>query len=569
MMMHQLAERIVVSGALVALATVCLIQYMYFVSRVSKQRNKIDDYDKHLKWLESELTVIKRDRSIARMEIEILSEFVAQAEFDKALSNILRHYVPDSRKELCAVLEVTPNGHRVVQSKGLDTESLKSLQVDPELWDQAQEASTLTLTDAELHESVLLRSLSTEDRGKVRELYIVPIRSHEHLAGLLITSNLYPADALRRSQLELVSRLMQSVAVHLDRSRQDLEQQQQLKTARRILELRAITDREYRNPLEMVEDFLAALATTLNTDRATLYTFGQHSKQHQTQVLKCGKQQQPGIDTQWSLHESRLAQSALISSEMQFFDESQLRAIGISTLVRTAVVAPLTCSPDAVNVICLTQQHADDNLKTNRALLDWAFEFLSEAIRRALNQVRVELQANQDGLTQLANRRAFDERVRVEFRRSEHKQTPCSLLLCDLDRFKAINDSYGHQAGDEVLRTVSRTVRCQVEGIRDLDRALIARYGGEELAVLLPGMAAKGAERIAESIRSAVEQLVIPYQGQHIPVTISIGLASFPTNIHSTADLIAAADAALYRAKSAGRNRVCCGSLAESASMTH
>jgi len=563
-MLHNLAERIVVSGALVSVATICLIQYLYFVSRMSKQRNKIDDYDKHLKWLESELTVIKRDRSIARMEIEILSEFVAQAEFDKALSNILRHYVPDSRKELCAVLEVQDGGHRVVQSKGLDPESLAALTIDPQLIDRVLNSSTVTLTGSDLHDSLLLRKLSAADRGKVRELYVVPIRGGDNLAGLLITSNLYPADALRRNQLELVSRLMQSVAIHLDRSRQDLEQQQQLETARQILDLRSIADREYRNPLEMVEDFLAALATTLKTDRATLYTFGQHSRQQHSQVLKCGKPQQPGIESQWSLHESRLAQSALISSEIQFFDESQLRAMGISTLVRTAVVAPLTCSPDAVNVICLTQQHAADNLKSNRALLDWAFEFLSEAIRRALNQVRVELQANQDGLTELANRRAFDERVRVEFKRSEHKNSPCSLLLCDLDRFKLINDSYGHQAGDEVLRSVSRTIRAQVEGIRDFDRALIARYGGEELAVLLPEMPAKGAERVAESIRSAVEQLVISYQGHHIPVTISIGLASFPSHIQSTKDMIAGADAALYRAKSAGRNRVCCGSLAES-----
>lgn len=133
----------------------------------------------------------------------------------------------------------------------------------------------------------------------------------------------------------------------------------------------------------------------------------------------------------------------------------------------------------------------------------------------------------------------------------------CSLLLADLDRFKSINDTHGHPAGDEVLRVVAQLLREHVGRMRSGERSVLARYGGEELVVLLPGVGLPGALRLAAEIRLAVEQRAIPFQNKSLRVTISIGPPSCPRHAMTPADIISAADQSLYRAKSEDRNRVC------------
>jgi diguanylate cyclase (GGDEF)-like protein/PAS domain S-box-containing protein len=169
-----------------------------------------------------------------------------------------------------------------------------------------------------------------------------------------------------------------------------------------------------------------------------------------------------------------------------------------------------------------------------------------------------------DGLTGLSNRRRFDERLEEEYRRAERWYQPLGLVLLDVDHFKGFNDRYGHLAGDDCLRRISRSVAAAVPRSGDC----AARYGGEEIAVLLPATGLDGAMAVAERIRAAVAALGIAHEGSRFGiVTVSGGAVetwpSRPGGVPS--DLIRAADAALYRAKAAGRNRVC---LADHAPVT-
>ena len=166
-------------------------------------------------------------------------------------------------------------------------------------------------------------------------------------------------------------------------------------------------------------------------------------------------------------------------------------------------------------------------------------------------------QANRDSLTDLANRRFFDQALRQQLESSREDRSEFSLLLCDLDHFKSVNDTWGHQAGDEVLRVVARILTEQTAKMRAGESAFIARYGGEELAVLLDGVGIQGARRIAEQIREAISVETIWYRRIPIRVTTSIGLATFPNDGQCEESLLAAADAGLYNAKDAGRNLVC------------
>ncbi|MGV8988971.1 MAG: diguanylate cyclase [Cypionkella sp.] len=158
--------------------------------------------------------------------------------------------------------------------------------------------------------------------------------------------------------------------------------------------------------------------------------------------------------------------------------------------------------------------------------------------------------ANADGLTGISNRRAFDIAFAEAF--SKHLRTghPASLLSIDLDHFKRINDTWGHPAGDEVLRMAARAM---TENIRSTDR--LFRMGGEEFCVVMSDASVEKAVEVAERLRLSLHATKVPFENEEIRFTVSIGVAGFGDGA-TPEDVIAAADAALYRAKSGGRNRL-------------
>ena len=183
-------------------------------------------------------------------------------------------------------------------------------------------------------------------------------------------------------------------------------------------------------------------------------------------------------------------------------------------------------------------------------------EELVEERTRALEEANATLEAlsNTDGLTGIANRRAFDCRLDQEWRRGQRTGSPLALLMLDLDNFKHFNDRYGHLAGDRCLQAVAQIL---AKSGRRADE-IAARYGGEEFVVLLPETNCDEALGIARLIQKAVWTLALPHAGTLAGiVTVSIGVASaIPSPLRVAEDLVRMADAALYRAKHAGRDRV-------------
>lgn len=168
-------------------------------------------------------------------------------------------------------------------------------------------------------------------------------------------------------------------------------------------------------------------------------------------------------------------------------------------------------------------------------------------------QIALEQLATRDGLTGLANRRCFDDTLAAEWTRALRQRQPLSLLMVDVDNFKAYNDANGHVGGDECLKRIATAVASEMRA-----NDLVARYGGEEFAVILPNQSLKGAAIVAERIRCRVEQLRVPHGGgiaRH--VTVSIGAATAIAAADTApSQLVATADGALYRAKHMGRNRI-------------
>jgi diguanylate cyclase (GGDEF)-like protein len=233
------------------------------------------------------------------------------------------------------------------------------------------------------------------------------------------------------------------------------------------------------------------------------------------------------------------------------------RATSASVGDAYALAVPLrvllwTPSPEYLGVVSIARRGRKFS-REEEEVLEYLTGQAVVSIENASLHETVERQAVTDELTGLANMRAFQTTLEREIERSRRFQSPLGLVMVDLDNFKKINDEHGHQQGDEVLAGVARVLR---DFSRDIDAP--ARYGGEELAVILPQTDSEGAALLAERMREAVERLRVPRVGGRgsLRVTASFGVAALPESAADRDGLVAAADAALYRAKRGGRNRV-------------
>ncbi|UPT73124.1 MAG: GGDEF domain-containing protein [Elusimicrobiota bacterium] len=163
----------------------------------------------------------------------------------------------------------------------------------------------------------------------------------------------------------------------------------------------------------------------------------------------------------------------------------------------------------------------------------------------------VHRQATHDSLTQLHSHRAFQQRLQEEVLRAGRSQTPLALIMLDVDHFKRYNDSFGHQAGDQLLRTLAAILGSFA---RPVD--FVARYGGEEFAIILPNFVRTEAVSLAERVRARVAQEPFTFNGAPTRATMSLGVAAFPTDATTPSQLVRVADERLYRAKHGGRNQV-------------
>ncbi|MEO8797058.1 MAG: GGDEF domain-containing protein [Polyangiaceae bacterium] len=188
-----------------------------------------------------------------------------------------------------------------------------------------------------------------------------------------------------------------------------------------------------------------------------------------------------------------------------------------------------------------------DQIKIGRSIL----KFMSGDNIEASYHEEIYRLMTIDGLTELFNKRYFNEELERELQRATRYGRPLSLLLFDIDLFKNINDKFGHVAGDAFLKQLAQAVK---EKLRAQD--VLARVGGEEFAVILPEVDPEGAKITAEKIRAVVEATAFSFDGENMPATISIGVSTNGPKLASPLSLYGAADAALYSAKATGRNRV-------------
>lgn len=243
--------------------------------------------------------------------------------------------------------------------------------------------------------------------------------------------------------------------------------------------------------------------------------------------------------------------------------------------ISSLIACPLLVGQRPEGVLRLDSSQSDAYTQDDLRFLDILLDLFATAVTNARLFAKTQQLAMTDGLTGLMLRRPFLEQLEREVRRALRSRDPLSIVLLDVDHFKAYNDTYGHTAGDVILKTIADILRAVV-----MPSGTIGRYGGEEFVVLLPHLKRDEALQIAEDIRRAVEQQMMVSERalrrgsltaqtktgnlQHSPsevlaqgVTISLGVASFPEDAQADLELLRLADQRLYAAKHAGRNRVC------------
>lgn len=219
--------------------------------------------------------------------------------------------------------------------------------------------------------------------------------------------------------------------------------------------------------------------------------------------------------------------------------------------LRTFVLAPVIDGETLLGVLQLVPR---------RPALDPALEATLAAIAAATAAGRrtvgyfeqLSFQASHDPLTGLANRRTFETFVDREIKLAERHGNALSVMVIDADHFKRFNDTHGHAAGDELLKALSARL---AQVVRSTD--FVARYGGEEFVIVLPHTDKAGALAAANKVLAGVRSMPAPIEGLEAPVTASVGVATYPADVFDARELFQAADQAMYRAKHAGRDRVC------------
>lgn len=546
------------SMSVVAIASICLLQYAVYTMKIGAVRKESEQFKRDIHEVEVELNDVQSDRAITLIENHILREFVSQSEFDQAIELLLKRYVPSLREGFGIYFNLVDGQLIRRESRGVSKNVETVYEIDQRMLKELRHENVLILRGKKLYDSKIYNSIHQQDRSKVQKLCLMAVRDKDDISGLFVTTDLYPVGIEEQQQIKLVKRLLVCVSRNIVKNQDFENHRYELQVTREQLELRSLADQQFKTPVKMLEEFLDRLRQLTNSSRGGLFLSTPGEEDGCKAIVQCGMTLQTGVKTRWREHELNLVRLGLSSGENTSLSGDQLEKHGIHSLVGAALVSPLVTNRKRIGAICLTSQESQPYDERSLRLISWASQFLSKTLLKVLNHATIERQAKQDGLTGLVNRRSFDELIDDEFHRAQSMQMACSLILIDLDHFKSVNDTHGHQAGDEVLRRVAQILQERISEIRSSDNVIAARYGGEELAVLLPEIGLTGTERIAEVIRLSINSAVIEYNQIRIPVTASLGISTYsPHSMENVESLVAAADNALYQAKAEGRNRVC------------
>ncbi len=489
-------------------------------------------------------------------ELDLTRRFLGAHDLSGRLQVLLESLVVDSHRGFAGIFRLVGHEPRLEQAIGLQPESIRKFAIHARLVRETISQGSLAVSVSDRSLMRCVEGLSTFERSRLTKIYCLRLGNIRNPWGVLISSELpaiQPDEAASFSGWEhLTSILGEELALQESIDKQGHE----LAHTREMLELRSLADQQFRSPSHLLQAFLRRLAEMTDFEHATLVLSEDKQEMCDVPLLRGGGPMARELMAGWELAEDQLLAAAGGASSSAIWTESDLKRLGVTGPFALAVMLPLRHHDWMMGQLCLTRRSTGPIQEGHRKLIQWGTNFLVELVARTVDRAAIEMQAKRDGLTHLANRHTFDLELDRAIDRANRVGDDLSLILLDLDHFKAVNDTHGHLGGDAALKAVARIVERSVHSMRAGDHPLVARYGGEEMAVLLPGVGEAGARRIAESIREAVRRTPIAFEAIEFHITLSAGVSTRSEAISTSRDLISGADMALYRAKANGRNRV-------------
>ena len=509
--------------------------------------------------LETENEYLRSQLLLREWELDVTRRFLGAHDLSGRLRVLLEALVADPQQGFAAIFRLVGHDPQLEETIGLLPESSRKLTLSPRLARDTISEGALAYSEGEVSSLRGVEGLSTLERSRLSNLYCLRLGNIRQPWGLLISSELPAiqpdAGASLKGWQHLASILGEELALQESIDRQGNE----LAFTREMLELRSLADQQFRSPSHLLQEFLRRLAEMTDFERATLVLNEDEQELCDVPLLRGGGPMTRDLMVGWELAECQLLAGAVRTggtASSAIWTESELKRLGLNGPFAYAIMIPLNHHDWRLGQLCLTRRATSPIEESTRKLIHWGAQFLVELVARTVDRAAIELQAKRDGLTHLANRHTFDMELDRTIDRANRVGDELSLIMLDLDYFKAVNDTHGHLGGDAALKAVARIVERSVQTTRGGDQPLVARYGGEEMVVLLPGVGEGGARRIAETIREAVRRSPIPFEGGEFHITLSAGVSMRSDEITTPRELISAADAALYRAKANGRNRV-------------
>jgi diguanylate cyclase (GGDEF)-like protein len=539
------AHSFVEGGFIVSIAWICLLQYFTQVFKLNQERREHAEAKQAICGLVHELNSARGVCSVALVESELLRQILSGGSPHRIVQTILQQFVPDPEKGWAAYVELNPEPH-VALSRGFAEAPAQRIDLDDELVLPAWTGYPVTFHQPRIAKSRFLLNFSSNDRRRTKQLYVLGVQSGERAYGLLVTTHLFPEHAPIEQQMELARRLSAGLAQHIAASESQAIQERELRNSTDQLTIRALLDQVFDNPSKMTQQFLRTVQMLLVADRGVMFLSTSFAAEEMTSYVTSGTVLHPEIREPWQHCEEQLAKISNGWNDRILFDEYSLEQLNLHHAFKAAIVLPVVVQSKTIGTLCFTRGARQPFTEEQRQLVVWAVELLADKMSTAIRQAEIKRMAQLDAVTQIANRHTFDQELERELQIAYATNSELSLILFD----------YGHQAGDEVLRVMGRILRDSLLHLRAGDRAFCSRYGGEEFAVILPGVGPLGTARIAEIIRAQVEKVKVLWQHQLLAITVSGGIATFPENGESAESLIASADVSLYHAKKMGRNRI-------------
>lgn len=421
----------------------------------------------------------------------------------------------------------------------------------------------IKILDAEEDKRVNFINMTAEDKEKLQEFIMVPLKFEDTILGYLIVDQIFSGKLKSAEEIATLTTIGELIGRAIKKALKYREMNIGLNMTSLLYKITTLVETK-KNLYDIFKEILSSMKKIIDYSSAAIYLLNDKNELEETPEYREGERNELLENVEFKLGKGIKALVAQNKDTVIIRDLKQ-RVDGLKEIfkeenssISSFASVPMLADNKIIGVINLTHKEVNKFKEEDKKILKLFANQAASTIQKIKKDKKIEeLLAKvtndsiTDPLTKLYNRRYMMKRMEEELARAKRERTSLSIMGLDIDFFKKVNDNYGHQSGDRVLEAISALVK---ETLRVID--VPCRYGGEEFFVILPNTKIDGALIIAERIRRAIEAMVIDTKTGQLRVTTSIGLSTFPNNATEVESLIKCADEALYTAKETGRNRV-------------